>query len=267
MIGGRIIYRAGLRKPNAYEFKKASDPATPAQLTQRAAYKAACTAWVALTSPEKIAYNVLAQPLKITGFNLFVRQYILTPPPPPATYATWDATHMDSAGVLSNSDKTFTTSGGGSHWHGVRATQGKSTGKFCYETTGSGTVWIGGIANGAWTMQNSYIGANNISAGIASDASYQNSNVTINAGALTPANGAVLWVLDLDAGRGWIRNTGGYALGDPTTNSSPTFEWTPGTTIYPAGSTYLDTSTVSIATDPATFVNTIPAGWSQGWFI
>lgn len=54
---------------------------TPAQASWRAKYSRACKAWNALSDAEKELYNERAAELDppITGFNLFVREYLLAP--------------------------------------------------------------------------------------------------------------------------------------------------------------------------------------------
>jgi len=54
---------------------------TPAQASWRAKYSRACAAWNALSDAEKQEYNERAAQLDppITGFNLFIREYLLAP--------------------------------------------------------------------------------------------------------------------------------------------------------------------------------------------
>lgn len=78
-----LIYRvsqgvnivSGFYKPGSYRQR----PASVSQLAQRAIYSAAVVAWNSLTSEEKLEYVTRALPLHLTGFNLFLREYIENP--------------------------------------------------------------------------------------------------------------------------------------------------------------------------------------------
>lgn len=50
------------------------DPQTPAQIARRTAFQTAMANWSALSPAQKQAYNAQAQPLKISGVNLFIRE-------------------------------------------------------------------------------------------------------------------------------------------------------------------------------------------------
>lgn len=53
-----------------------TDPKSTAQLAQRDAYQRAASSWNDLTDAQKAAWNMRARPLRITGFNLYMR-YLL----------------------------------------------------------------------------------------------------------------------------------------------------------------------------------------------
>jgi hypothetical protein len=77
--------------------KKFSEPAkrvTAAQQARRVIYLDAVTTWNALTATEKAAYSAQAEPLKITGYNLFLSQHI-APTPPAGTLWDGGATSWD----------------------------------------------------------------------------------------------------------------------------------------------------------------------------
>ena len=56
--------------------KKQTDVITTARTEHRAVFLAAVAAWNLLNAGEKAVYDTRAVPLKITGYNLFVREYI-----------------------------------------------------------------------------------------------------------------------------------------------------------------------------------------------
>ena len=55
------------------------DVANDAQLAVRLKYIEACTAWGLLSDEEKQVYRNTAQGKPLTGFNQFVKEYILSP--------------------------------------------------------------------------------------------------------------------------------------------------------------------------------------------
>lgn len=55
------------------------DRQTAGQLAQRATYQAGCTAWGTLSSGEKAVFNNRAVGRSYTGFNLFMKEYLLNP--------------------------------------------------------------------------------------------------------------------------------------------------------------------------------------------
>jgi len=70
--------------------KRMSAPAkrtSTAQQARRALYLDAVSAWNALTDTEKTAYSEAAEPLKITGYNMYLSQHIA---PPPSVGTIWD---------------------------------------------------------------------------------------------------------------------------------------------------------------------------------
>ena len=72
-LGRHIVSR--FHKPNDYRKK---DPSV-SQLTQRALYSAGVVAWNVLSQNEKDDYAIDALPKHLTGFNLFMKEYLLTP--------------------------------------------------------------------------------------------------------------------------------------------------------------------------------------------
>lgn len=58
---------------------KPKDKKTTKQLEKRKRYGQAVQAWRALTPEEKKEYNQRAKPLKISGFNLFIKEFTTIP--------------------------------------------------------------------------------------------------------------------------------------------------------------------------------------------
>lgn len=67
---------------------KKSPNASALSLARREIYKTAVEQWNLLTAPAKKEYNAEAVPVRITGYNLFLKKNI-TPPPLPQG-AQWD---------------------------------------------------------------------------------------------------------------------------------------------------------------------------------
>ena len=81
-IGGAITYQKGFGKHRAMRVPTHRDAESAGQLTQRSLFLDAVAAWNALSAPEKAAYNTRAKFLQMTGYNLFVKEYIANPPVP-----------------------------------------------------------------------------------------------------------------------------------------------------------------------------------------
>ena len=62
--------------------KKQTDVITEDRTTHRTLFLEAVAAWNALNPTDQEAYNVNARPLRITGYNLFIKEYIISPPVP-----------------------------------------------------------------------------------------------------------------------------------------------------------------------------------------
>jgi len=53
-----------------------SDPQTAGQLARRAVYAEAVSQWQSLTPPQKATYNQRAKGTNLSGYNLFVREWL-----------------------------------------------------------------------------------------------------------------------------------------------------------------------------------------------
>lgn len=84
-LGGTIIF-AGLGKGSrAYKLKPPKGTGNPVRKTH---YSNGCAAWKALTNEQKNSFVEAAKPLKLTGFNLYMRDWMnsITPENP----TNWD---------------------------------------------------------------------------------------------------------------------------------------------------------------------------------
>jgi hypothetical protein len=127
--GGRVI-----RKPRT---------PTNAPQANRDKYAAACVAWNLLTTEERSTWNNLAAPLKLTGFNAFMRSAMLDNGTPVShTYATLDSSKKSAAITLSNNDLTASSA---AFLAPVLSTLGISTGRAFAEfvTQSASSVGIG----------------------------------------------------------------------------------------------------------------------------
>jgi len=52
------------------------DPKTPKQMRQRKRFADAHDAWIALPQEKRNEYNERARNMKMTGYNLFVKEYV-----------------------------------------------------------------------------------------------------------------------------------------------------------------------------------------------
>ena len=60
--------------------KKQKDVLTSDRVEHRARFLEAVASWHALTEEEKLTYNQRAKDLMMTGYNLYLREYLLAPP-------------------------------------------------------------------------------------------------------------------------------------------------------------------------------------------
>lgn len=77
-IGKKITYSGSLGGARAYAYNAPRGTGTPAR---KSLYANGCAAWQLLTPSEKAAWNVIGKQKKISGFNAFMSNYLLTPQP------------------------------------------------------------------------------------------------------------------------------------------------------------------------------------------
>jgi len=75
-IGKSVTYRDHIYGPTVARYKKHRDFQSAAQLAQRAWFRAAATAWQALSGVDKAAWRVWAEArVGMLGYNLFVSEF------------------------------------------------------------------------------------------------------------------------------------------------------------------------------------------------
>lgn len=84
-LGKLLTFTATGKGHRVYKF---SPPRGTGDAGRKAHYAAGCAAWRALDEEGKQGYNESARPLKLTGFNLYMREYMNAYNLPSGT--TWD---------------------------------------------------------------------------------------------------------------------------------------------------------------------------------
>lgn len=77
-----LIFARRRGKVYAKKYQAPKNPNTADQQTQRLLFKDAVTAWQSLSEPDKNIWRAKASGLSATGYNLFIRDYLLNPPVP-----------------------------------------------------------------------------------------------------------------------------------------------------------------------------------------
>ena len=183
-------------------------------------------------------------------------------------YATFNPSDKGSSIVLSGGDLIATNSST-STWRSVRATIGKSSGKAVFEMKpSSATVNLGAGFADASPLMSTFLGASSRSVLVrANGSAYTASGVTTSGSPPASSTNPIMFALDLSAGKGWVALNGTWVSGDPAAGTSPSFTWTAGTIIYPAASVFTSGGISETFNAGATaFSNTVPSGFSAGWF-
>jgi hypothetical protein len=205
------------------------------------------------------------------------------------TAAEWDARTLDAVPttlsttdkqadlVLSNGNMTVTHSSANG-WRAVRATSGKSAGKWYFEiknnangiTTGD-AMW--GFMAAADSL-NSYPGNAALSANsMGWQANNTPDSAKFKAGSLgsvagygtVAVNGYAYFAIDFDAGKLWVKNSsaaGWAGGGDPTLGTTPTFTFTPGTLLYPTIAAFSTGQQATVNFGATAFNASAPTGFA-----
>lgn len=187
-------------------------------------------------------------------------------------FATWSPTDKGSVIILSGGNLTAThdaTSAFGM----VRASASFSAGRWYFELTNNANgATAGGLVGGVATATAAltYPGAGAGSWGYRANASppvKRLAGLDTNDAAMTTLGvGQRLMVaIDCDAGKGWFGNNGVWSGGgDPALGTTPTFTFTPGTTLFPALGIFNQPQSVTANFGASAFAHTVPNGYNTG---
>jgi len=76
-LGKAISFRRGRSGIAVIPYRTTKVPGTAGQLAQQASFQSAISAWGALPGASKIRYNQMAEGTKLSGYHLFVQNYLL----------------------------------------------------------------------------------------------------------------------------------------------------------------------------------------------
>lgn len=76
-IAHQVVFRWHYGRQEQYPYVPASNPRTPAQQARRWIFAHAVHGWRTLTTPQRTLYNQRANRRgRLTGFNLYIREYL-----------------------------------------------------------------------------------------------------------------------------------------------------------------------------------------------
>lgn len=186
-------------------------------------------------------------------------------------FAAWNPADKYADLVLSSGNLTVNSTT--SVWGGVRATQGKSSGKWYFETTidvetGTSNRHIG-VANSSWALS-VLLGYELAGAGWgfrdsgANGASYYNKSATAFTGLTNNTGDVVMVAFDMDTGKLWW-GVNGIWSGDPSAGTGEAYASLAGT-LYPALSLIGITDQITANFGATAFMYTVPTGFNAGVF-
>lgn len=181
---------------------------------------------------------------------------------PAETDVTWNPSDKGSNVSLTNTNHSAASSS--SAFSAVRATVGKSSGKYYFEIVfPASSSTRGGIADSTFVVASNYLGGAAKSAG-------QNGSQNNNDG-FTLSQSGTLGIADLDVMGFAVDMNGGYCYisknnvwqysSDPVAGTNPWISGLSGNTIFPACSVYNVGYTYTLRTLAASFTGTLPTGY------
>ncbi len=174
---------------------------------------------------------------------------------------TWNP--ADKGATVSLSNGNLTAGSSSPAFASVRATLGRSAGKFYYEilctTLGSTRT---GLGDGSFSLS-TYVGNSAKSAGHANSFITNNGYTLTNSGTFALANGDYLmFAVDMDADKAWVGKNNAWQLsGDPGAGTGAWLDAVSGT-VYPATSVYETNTSFTLRTKTSEIVGTLPTGFS-----
>lgn len=188
----------------------------------------------------------------------------------PVVAVTWNPSDKGPNITLSAADMTLTNTA--TVWDSARTLGGAMTSGKWYDeaimTGQSGTSsTIFGVCSAAYTMA-TYLGQTTNGFGI-QGAGASGVIRTFLAGSAVDHTGLVTTgqrvkaAVDIAAGKGWLAKVGSAWIGggDPAAGTSPTFTFTPGTTMYFAGSAY-NAGAGSLTRVGGVYTDAVPSGFT-----
>jgi hypothetical protein len=188
-------------------------------------------------------------------------------------YAIWDAATAGANISLSNGNLTATRAAG-SAWQSVRATKGKSSGKWYWEYTFTGVAneIIMGAGDSALSASN-FVGSSSQSTGFQAATSfvdvlkYRSATFTGTGAGLWVAGDVIMFALNMDNNKIWFGKNGtwlGAGSPNPATDTAPAFTGVNGTQ-YAATSMFAARA-VTANFGASAFAHTPPAGFNAGLY-
>lgn len=174
---------------------------------------------------------------------------------------TWNPSDKAANVSLSNSDLTAGSSS--ATFGSVRATLGRSSGKYYFEvlctTLGSTRT---GIGDGTFSLS-TYVGNSSKSAGFTIGSNTNSGYTHTNSGTFALSNGDYLmFAVDMDADKAWVGKNNTWQLsGDPAAGTNPWLDAVSGT-VYPATSVYETNVSFTLRTKTSQIAGTVPSGFS-----
>lgn len=183
-----------------------------------------------------------------------VQQMLMAMGVVPTTYATWNPSDKGSGCTLSNGNLTVSASGYSNS--GVRATIGKSTGKWYWElTVVSGSYNLASVGPNTWSLAASAMSGCWGYLQATGDA-YNNSNGGVTYGATWTTAGDVIGVaLDMTNGTVTMYKNGS-SQGTMASGLSGTF--------YPTWSTGNNAASLTANFGASAFAYSVPSGYNSG---
>jgi hypothetical protein len=176
--------------------------------------------------------------------------------------ATWNPLDKSASITLSGSDLVASNADASAN-HSVRATKGKSTGKWYWEITVNSATANSGAEIG---VGSSSVGLDVKMASSATGWTFQENNYYGNDGNYTIAGntwgtGDVISIaIDMDAGKIWWRKNGTWTSGNPADGSSPKYSNLSGT-VYPMCSAK-NTTQYTVNFGASAFAYSVPDGFA-----
>ena len=180
-----------------------------------------------------------------------------------ATYATFNPSDKSAGITLSNGNLTASHSAG---WQAVRATMGKSTGKWYFEITQVGTYAGGenmaGVATSASPLD--VLGGDQYGWVYETNGKKRHDNYSQNFGDSMADGDVYCFAIDLDNGKMWAGKNGTW-VGDPEAGTGEMYADSFGTVFPGVGGAHTEVG-FTANFGASAFAYTVPTGFNSGWY-